>query len=75
MIASRSEKLCATSHAVHLSRAASSSINTELIQTNAIKKSNNKMSVRGRAATCVCAKKNRKNRKKDETMKDGRGLG
>lgn len=52
IIAKRSVKLCDKSHKIHLSRAANISIRIDEIQTNAVKKSNNRMNVRGNTATC-----------------------
>lgn len=52
MIARRRVKLCDKSHRIHFSRAASISIKMDDIQMNAVRKSNNKMNVRGKTATC-----------------------
>lgn len=51
VMAKRNEKLCDKSQKIHLSRTANSSINIELIHTNAVKNSNNSIKVRGKADT------------------------
>lgn len=52
MMANRNVKLCDKSHKIHLSLAASISINMEAIHANAVKNSSSKMNVRGNTDTC-----------------------
>lgn len=52
VIARRNEKLRDKSQKIHFNRTASNSISIELIQTKAVKNSNNKICVRGNAVTC-----------------------